>query len=150
MASWDVTDRSAMTRAGYFTAVVESGPDWTQQSYSVPCLLTRKEGTLKGGAAHPEGVGFNHQRSKPRPAGLPFLQGTVAASNSPFPCLLPMCGWLSSHLFQSPMGQRGLRGIWMLYSTLRCREARTGTLGPQSQDAANSQTWSLVWFGLVF
>lgn len=91
MGFWAVTDRSAMTKAGHFTAVLESGPDLTQQPHSVLCLLTRKEGILKGGAAHPEGVGFNHQRSKPRPAGPPFLQGTAAASNRPFlascPCV---------------------------------------------------------------
>lgn len=83
--------RAAMTSAGQFTALLESRPDWIYQPQSVGCLLTRKEGILKGGAAHPEGVGFNHQRSKPRPTGLPFLQGTAAACSRPFLPLPSAC-----------------------------------------------------------
>lgn len=132
--SWTLISRPAMTRAGHFTAVLESRPDWTQQQpHSVPCLLTRREGILKGGAAHPEGVGFNHQRSKPRPAGLPFPQGTAAASNRLLPCLLPMCSRLGSHLFQGLVGQWGLRRVWMLHPIIKWGgEVRAGALGPQS------------------
>lgn len=91
--SWTVDSRPAMTRAGHFTAVLESRPDWTQQPHSVPRLLTRREGILKGGAAHPEGVGFNHQRSKPRPAGLPFLRGDSCSKQQALP-LPPAHVWL--------------------------------------------------------
>lgn len=102
--------RAAMTIAGQFTALLESRPDWTYQPQSVGCLLTRKEGILKGGAAHPEGVGFNHQRSKPRPTGLPFLQGTAAACSRPFLPLPPACSCVAGSAATSSRASQASEG----------------------------------------
>lgn len=102
--------RAAMTIAGKFTALLESRPDWTYQPQSVGCLLTRKEGILKGGAAHPEGVGFNHQRSKPRPTGLPFLQGTAAACSRPFLPLPLACSCVAGSAATSSRASQASEG----------------------------------------